>query len=162
MEFEVKEVAGTGQVIGSGRTMVPRKLAGAHHAIPDADHIEQAKLRFDSVGLKGASLLIAALQMLEDQHHVVGYFGFTYDRDGLTRTPLSEGETRGERGMKIMNLPHPQWGQRSGARTAISDLVALSEDPNLESISPEQVAILEQMFTDGATFLTRGSSEGES
>lgn len=162
MQVETRGVDGGGMVISCATILIPRALAESNSAVPSAERIELAKARFESAGMPGARFLIEALRILEDEESVVGYFGFTIDREGATRTPLAEGETEGERSIKIMRLPHPQWGNRSGTATAVDDLVVLSEDPKLASVPPEQAAILEQMFSEGAAFLARGSSEGES
>lgn len=149
MEVETRAVKANGIVVGSGMVMVPRALAESKGAIPSAERVAQAKARFEAVGLSGARLLIEALQMLEKDDEVVGYFGFTVDRHGVTRTPLAEGESDAERLMKVMRLPHPEWGSRRGTATAIGDLVSLSEDPKLESALGENAAIVEQCSVKG-------------
>lgn len=162
MQVKTKGVGGGGMIISCATVLVSRALAESNLAVPNGERIESARVRFEMVGMPGARLLIEAIQLLEDKDHVVGYFGFTIDRDGLTRTPLSEGETESERGMKIMRLPHPQWGHRSGRITVVGDLVTLAEQPMLASILPEKVLLLDRMFCEAATFFARGSSEGES
>jgi hypothetical protein len=161
MEVSTKSVTGGDMIISSGMIMVPRKLAEEHTAIPSLERINWAKARFSEIELTGASLLIDALQMLETDQEVVGYFGFTIDKDGLTRKPLEEDESDGERGMKIMRLPHPQWGNRSGTATAIGDLVKLAKDLKPTSLTPEKISLVSQVFEEAATFLSRGSSESE-
>ena len=161
MQLSTKAVKGGGMIIGSGMVRVPRRVAEGNQAVPGAERIERAKARFVNVGLKGASALIDAILMLESEEIVVGYFGFTLDREGLTRRPLDEGETEGERGMKIMRLPHPQWGNRRGTTTTIGDLVTLAEDPKLDNMPSEMQRILSQTFEEAALFLSKGSSQGE-
>jgi hypothetical protein len=160
VRIKTKEVPGDGMVIGSGMVIVSRELAEANGCVPNQERIDGAKARFKLAGLHGARLLIETVQQREDAESVVGYYGFTLDRDSLTRTPLTEGETTSDRGMKIMCLPHPQWGNRFGTATVIGDLVSLSEDPKLSSLSSESASVLELMFSEGANFLARGSSEG--
>jgi len=162
MDITVKDVEGGGMVSSSGVVSVPRQLAEKNQSVPSVERIEQAKARFISVGLNGVTALVEALQMLETEDVVIGYFGFTIDREGLTRKPLEEGETEGERGMKIMRLPHPQWGNRRGTATAVGDLVTLAEDSELGGLSLEQQKLLSEVFEETATFLSRGSSKGES
>ncbi|MDR3548526.1 MAG: hypothetical protein P4M11_09730 [Candidatus Pacebacteria bacterium] len=161
MEISTKAVKGGGMVIGSGMVSVPRKLAEENQVVPSAGRIERAKASCANAGLSGASILIDAIQMLETPEVVVGYFGFTLDKEGLTRKPLEEGETDGERGMKIMRLPHPQWGNRKGTATTIGDLVTLAESLKPDSLTLEQQTLLSQVFEEAAAFLSQGSSEGE-
>ncbi len=160
MEVALKEVEGTGKVVSCGIVPVPRSLAEKNGAVPDPGRVDQAKARFASAGLKGAASLIDAIQLLETERDVIGYFGFTFDREGLTKKPLEPGETQPERGMKIMGLPHPQWGNRSGTATAIGDLVTLAEDPKLERVLVEHLALLSEVFEEGALFLSKNSTEG--
>jgi hypothetical protein len=161
VEIPKKSIKGGSMVVSSGMAIVPRKFAEENNAVPSAERIERAKLLCDTAGLRGARILIEAIQMLESPEVVVGYFGFTIDGEGLTRKPLEEGETAGERGMKIMRLPHPQWGNHEGTATAIGDLVTLAESLKPERLSPKHQALLSQIFEEAATFLSRGSSAGE-
>ena len=148
-------------IIGSGLVNVPRRIAQLHGAVPTRERIEAARARFETSGMSGVRALIDAVRMLENEQAVVGYFGFTVDIDGLTRKPLEEGESEGQRAMRIMVLPHPQWGHRTGKSTVLGDLVALSEHSMLEGIEPGNRALFSEIMGEAAAFLSRGSSEGE-
>ena len=162
MKFEMQPVESTGKIVSAATVHVSRSVAMRHNAVPDAEAIERAKTNFQEAGLLGVLPLIDLLASLETNEDVIGYFGFTFDRHNLTGTPLHEGETLEERGMKIMRLPHPQWGNRYGNATAIGDLVNLSQDSTLRNLNTEQRAVLNEAFSEGATFLAQSTSRGRS
>jgi len=160
VEISTKGVEGEGVIISCAIVSLPRSVAEGNQAVPVSERIEQAKISFEKAGMGTAGNLIDAIRLLETPDAVIGYFGFTIDRDGLTRTPLQDGETMDERGMKIMRLPHPQWGHRTGIATAIGDLVTLAEDLTPDSLTPEQQVQLSEIFSAATAFLSKGSSEG--
>ncbi len=162
MRFEFKQVESNGRVLGSATVRVPREIAASHGAVPEAQAIEQAKAQFLAAGISTAPALLDVIRSYETAQEVLGYFGFTFDRDNLTKTPLQDGETRQERGIKFMRLPHPQWGNRFGTATVLDDLVRLAADPILQSLDKEQRSFLNDVYAEGASYLALSTSEGRS
>lgn len=162
MHFNIRQVAGAGLAIGAGLVMVSRQIAESHQAVPSDERIERAKTRLHEIELDSVVTLIDIIHMLESEEAVVGYFGFTYDSHRITQTPLTEGETQDDRVIKILGLPHPQWGTRRGTRTVMGELVKLSEDADLVKLTSEEKVLFNQMINAGATFLAQGSSDGAS
>ncbi len=162
VKFEFQPVECSGRVLSGATVLVPREKAASHGVVPEAQAIEQAKAQFLAAGINTMSALIDVIRSYESDQEVLGYFGFTFDRDNLTKTPLKEGETQLERGMKIMRLPHPQWGNRYGNATVLDDLVRLAADSTLGNLNAEQRAVLNEAFAEGATFLAQSTSKGRS
>lgn len=162
MKIHLQAVAGASKVSSAGIVMVPRKKAESHGVVPGADAIGQTKERFRVNQIDAMITLIEAVQSCETSEAVLGYFGFTYDHHRLTSTPLEPGETQNERGMKILRLPHPQWGNRHGTATVLNDLVRLAAHPILTQLNDEQRALMNEAFSHGAMFLVRSTTEGSS
>ena len=165
MGVVTREVHGNGMVIGMGFLKIPWEVAEGKGSIPSKERVDQAKKTFVSIGIPGGSVLIDAVLMHEKSRETVaGYLGFTVDRERVTRKPLAENETHDERGMKIMSLPHPQFGHRSGSRTVIGDLVAMAESSvgnlKLKTVGAEDLATFSAMLEEAASFFSEGVSGG--
>ncbi|MBP9668942.1 MAG: hypothetical protein KBE09_01495 [Candidatus Pacebacteria bacterium] len=162
MKFEHSFVASETRVVSCARILVRREVAAKHGAVPSSADVDQAKAQFLKAELYGLASLIDAVRAVETAEDVLGYFGFTFDRDRLQSTPLQEGETMLDRGMKIMRLPHPQWGNRLGTATVLDELVHLAADPNLAMLSAEHRAVLNEATAEGAAFFSQATSSGSS
>lgn len=161
MDVSIKAVSSEGLVVSIGVVPVPRALAEKHGAVPGEERIARAKSRLISLGMGGVNCLIEVLQSLETKETVIGYLGFTLDRERLLQKPSDETETENKRQDVAMQLSHHQLGTRHGTTTAMSVLVELSEHKKLETKSPEERARITRIFEEVGLMLSRGSANGE-
>lgn len=160
MDVNVRAVQGDSMIVGAGLIMVSRIIAERNNAIPDRARVEAAKQIFESHGVSGATSLLEVVQSLESEDRVVGYFGFTLDRHGITRRPPEE-QADGNHFMQVMCLPHPEFGSRRGKATVVSNLVEMAELPEFKVTSADQLQNLSDVLGQAAAFLSRGHTSGE-
>ncbi len=145
-------------VIVANIALASREMFEGKNIVPTEQEIVSAKERFIQTGVTGVVLLMDTILALETSQALVGYIGFSLQSPNLYDWQTEETEAGYIK--NLMHLPCSSFGSRDWSNSVLRDMVKLSHNSQLFTITQRQRSYLSLGFERTSRLIARATGIG--